>query len=120
MVGGFHGMLLLSAKRHRISCMMGRHLMRGGSEYHFWPGYSVWSDGFIFPFHCSRLVATASVRQQRLARFFPWLCDVHAGGIWKGDIWVSDMEELEKMDAFEVHAKRLNAKEVITAMNGEN
>ena len=29
------------------------------------------------------------------------------------------IEELEKMDASEIHAKRLNAKEVITLQNGE-
>ena len=32
---------------------------------------------------------------------------------------VVDLEELEKMDASEIHAKRLNAKEVITVQNGE-
>ena len=33
---------------------------------------------------------------------------------------VADIEELQKMDASEVHARRLNAKEVLTPMNGEN
>ena len=32
---------------------------------------------------------------------------------------VADIEELEEMDASEVHAKRLNAKEVLTPMSGE-
>ena len=41
---------------------------------------------------------------------------LHAGGIGKGDILVADIEELKKLDASEVHAKRLDAKEV---MNGE-
>ena len=40
---------------------------------------------------------------------------LHAGRIWKGDILVADMEEMEKMDASEIHARRLNAKEVSTA-----
>ena len=44
---------------------------------------------------------------------------LYAGRIWKGDILVADIEELEKMDASEIHAKRLNAKEVLTPMNGE-
>ena len=39
------------------------------------------------------------------------LCD--AEGIWKGDIMVADIEELETMDASEIYSKRLNAKEVI-------
>ena len=36
-----------------------------------------------------------------------------AGGLWKGDILVADIEELETMDASEIYSKRLNAKEVI-------
>ena len=32
---------------------------------------------------------------------------------------VADIEELEQMDASELHARRLNAKEVSTPMKGE-
>ena len=32
---------------------------------------------------------------------------------------VADIEELEQMDASEFHAKRLNAKDVLTPMSGE-
>ena len=35
---------------------------------------------------------------------------LYAGGIWKGDILVADIEELETMDASEIYSKRLNAK----------
>ena len=38
---------------------------------------------------------------------------LYARGIWKGDILVADIEELETMDASEIYSKRLNAKEVI-------
>ena len=38
---------------------------------------------------------------------------LYAGGIWKGDILVADMQELETMDASEIYSKKLNAKEVI-------
>ena len=37
---------------------------------------------------------------------------LYAGGIWKGDVLVADLEELETMDASEINS-RLNAKEVI-------
>ena len=37
---------------------------------------------------------------------------LYAGGIWKGDVLIADLEELETMDASEIHSKRLNAKEV--------
>ena len=33
---------------------------------------------------------------------------------------VADIEELEEMDASELHAQRLNAKEVLTPMKGDN
>ena len=39
---------------------------------------------------------------------------LYAEGIWKGDIMVADIEELEEMDVSELHARRLNAKEVLT------
>ena len=39
----------------------------------------------------------------------------YAGRIWKGDIMVADIEELEEMDASEIHAKRLNAKGSVNA-----
>ena len=42
-----------------------------------------------------------------------------AGGIWKGDVLVADLEELETMDASEIYSKRLNAKEVIFPQKGE-
>ena len=40
--------------------------------------------------------------------------------IWKGDIVVADIEELEKMDASELHARKLNAKEVLTPQRSGN
>ena len=36
-----------------------------------------------------------------------------AGGIRKGDIMVADTGEMEEMDASELHARRLNAMEVL-------
>ena len=44
---------------------------------------------------------------------------LYAGGIWKGDVLVADLEELETMDASEIYSKRLNAKEVIFHEKGE-
>ena len=38
---------------------------------------------------------------------------LYEGGIWKGDVLIADLEELETMDASEIYSKRLNAKEVI-------
>ena len=36
-----------------------------------------------------------------------------ACGIWEEDILIADIEELNKVDASEVHPRRLNAKEVL-------
>ena len=36
---------------------------------------------------------------------------LYAGGIWKGDVLIADLEELETMDASEIYSKRLNAGE---------
>ena len=38
---------------------------------------------------------------------------LYAGEIWKGDVLIADLEELETMDASEIYSKRPNAKEVI-------
>ena len=45
---------------------------------------------------------------------------LYAEGIWKGDMLVADIEELETMDASEIYSKRLNAKEVIFPKKMEN
>ena len=42
--------------------------------------------------------------------FFFFGYALYAGGIWKGDVLVADLEELETMDASEIYSKRLNAK----------
>ena len=44
---------------------------------------------------------------------------LYAGGIWKGNVLVADLEESETMDASEIYSKRLNAKEVIFPKEGE-
>ena len=41
-------------------------------------------------------------------------------GIWKGDVLIADLEELETMDASEIYSKRLKTKEVIYLPNKEN
>ena len=44
---------------------------------------------------------------------------VKAVRIWKGDILIAEIEELKQMDASEIHARRLNSREVLTPMKGE-
>ena len=44
---------------------------------------------------------------------------LYAGGIWKGNVLIADLEELETMDASEIYSKRLIAKEVLFPKQGE-
>ena len=44
---------------------------------------------------------------------------LYAVWIWKGDVLIADLEELETMDASEIYSKRLNAKEVIFPKQGK-
>ena len=43
-----------------------------------------------------------------------------AGEIWRGDILIADIEELEKMNASEIHPRRINAKEVLIPQRENN
>ena len=90
-------------KTFKITCLMGRHLMKDVSEYHFWPGYSVWSNGRNHPISAQDLSRLHQFGPKALPRCF-FGCVLYAG-VWKGDILVADIEELEEMDASEVHAK---------------
>ena len=45
---------------------------------------------------------------------------LHAERDWKGDLMVTDIEELKEMDATEIHARRLNAKQVLSPWRSGN
>ena len=40
--------------------------------------------------------------------------------IWKGDILITDLEDSEKLDASENYTRRINAKEVLISLKGED
>ena len=44
---------------------------------------------------------------------------LYAERIWKGDILVANIEELENLDESEIYARRPNAKEIITPKKGD-
>ena len=44
---------------------------------------------------------------------------LYAGRIWKGDIMVADIEELEQTDASELHARWLNVKGSVQISEGD-
>ena len=101
-------MLLLSAKRSRP--VIGRETP---CEQRFREPVSgpIFSFGSMIEYH------PTSAKDQSRGIFLGYA--LHAGGSWNGIIMVADIEELEQLDAWEVHARRLNAKEVLMPKNGE-
>ena len=47
-----------------------------------------------------------------LTLYLSWF-ELIAGGIWKGDILIADLEDLEKLDASEIYPRRIKAKEAL-------
>ena len=100
-------------------CLMGRRPMKDVLGSHF--------EGPIIPF--GSLVEYHPITakdQSRIHQFgkkvLPGLLlgyALYAGGIWKGDVLVADLQELETVDASEIYSQRLNAKEVIFSQKGE-
>ena len=94
--------------------------MIGGSECPF--------DGPVIPFGAMLDYHPISAKDQsRLHQFGAKVLPgkflgyaFYAGEIWKGGNMVADIEELEEMDASELRAKRLNAKEVLTLLRSGN
>ena len=62
------------------------------------------------------ITAKEQTRIHQFGESFTWIVPrirSSRGGIWKGDVLVADLEELETMDASAIHSKRLNVKEVM-------
>ena len=93
-------MLLLYAKIFRISCLMGRHLLKGGWEC---PSNTVWSNGrnITLLLRKTNLDCISSV--QKSCQVYVSVTHCTPGEVWKGDIMVADIEEVEEMDASELH-----------------
>ena len=104
------------------------YLLSGGKTPHEWRFGETFKgtiiplrlDGRISPFFCLKscrdCISSARKSYQELFSVMYYT----RGEIWKGEIMVADVEELDKMDASEIHAGRLNAKEVLTPKNGEH
>ena len=70
----------------------------------------------LSPYNCEGSVKNPSIWKESLTWIAP---RIRSGEIWKGDVLIADLEELETMDASEIYSKRLNAKEVICPKQGE-
>ena len=68
---------------------------------------------------CLRKSSQESINLERKS-YLDSSLDMLCTRIWKGDMMVADIEELETMDASEIYSKRLNTKEVFFPKNMEN
>ena len=111
-MGRFYGMLHLSAN-HSTSLVQWEDALRET----FWAT----TKGPIIPFgslveYHSFIAKDQSRIHQFGKKVLPGLFlgyALHVERIWKGDVLVAHLEELETMDASEIYSKRHNAKEVI-------
>ena len=106
----------------QIYCLMGRRPMKGDSANHskdrsfrlvHWLSITL-----FYPFTAKDQSRIHQFGKKVLPGLFLGYA-LYAGGIWKGDVLVADLEELETMDASEIYSKRLNAKEVIFPKQGD-
>ena len=118
MVGSFYGMLFLFAKQDLLSEGKTSYERRFGKPF----------KGPIIPFGSLVEYYPISAKDQsRIHQFgkkvLPgWFLGyaLYAVRIWKGDILVADIEELETVDASDIYSNRLNAKEVIFPRENRN
>ena len=111
-------MLLLSSKCSRPRGRWENFFRKAIRRTILRSGYSFWRDGTISPYSAKDLPQLHQFGPKTVPGIFLG-CALYAGGIWKGDILVADIEELEKMDASESRAKRFNAKGVLTPQHGD-
>ena len=103
----------------KISWQMGRHFMKDDSENHLMARIyrSVqWLNIIRFLQKASQ--GSLHFGEKVLPGIFLGY-ELVAGGIWKGDVMIADIEELGTLDVSEIHFRRLNAKGVLTSMEGE-
>ena len=108
-------------EKFKISCLMGRHLGKGGSGYHLKAQCFVvgqWLNITLFLLKTSQESIHQFGKKVLPGLFLGYA--LYAGRIWKGDKMVADVEELVTMDASEICPRRSNAKEVFDATKGGN
>ena len=113
MVGGFRGVLLLSAKYSGSFIWWEITIwkaVRNALLTDQWYRLEQWSNVTLF-LRRTYLENINSVQKVLPGFFFGYV--LYAARLWKGDIMIEDIEELEEMDASELHTRKLNAKDVL-------
>ena len=99
----------------KISCLVGKVHTKEVLENHF-------KDQSFRLLHLLSITIISEKEQSRINLGLPGLFlgyAQYAGRIWKGDVLIADLAELETMVASEIYSNRLNAKEVIFPKQGE-
>ena len=97
MVEGIPWNVAALCETFKISCLTGRHPVKGGSECPLTDQLSrleQWSN--ITQFLRKTYLDCISLEQKSCQVYS--LDILSAGGIWKGDMMVADLEELEQME----------------------
>ena len=95
----------------KISCLIGELQTRGVLGYHL-KDRSLGSLDEYYPNSAKDQSRIHKFGKKVLPELFLGYA-LYAEGIWKGDMFVADIEELETTDASEIYSKRLITKEVI-------
>ena len=111
MLGGFHGMSLLSANCSASFIWWEITTWKAVRNAVWRTSNIVWSNGRISPYLCKRQSRLHQFGSKVLPGIFRGYA-LNAGRIWKG--------ELEQVEASEIHARRLNAMEVLTPLRSGN
>ena len=78
---------------------------------------SIWSIGWISSNLNAWSNKSSSFRKEVLPGIFRGYALI-AGGLWKGDIPIADLEEFQNVEASEIYPHRINAKEILTRQKG--
>ena len=110
----FFGMLLPSAKHLRPPRRWGKHRMKDDLENHSEDHNTFGALIESHPISTKDQTRVHQFGKKTLPRIFLGYTLI-AGGIWKRDILVADMEmeDLEKFDASDFYPRRINAKEIL-------
>ena len=101
----------------KISCLMGRRITKDVLENHLKDHHSVSSSiGWSVTLFLRKTSQESINLAQKSYLIVSWIRVCTRGGIWKGDIMVADIEEVEKWTHLKSVQKRLNEKEVLTPM----
>ena len=101
----FYGILYLSAKRYRSLIWWENTVWEILWETIQRINYSILFTGWILHHFCYRPVKNPSIWKESLTWIVFWIRFVREG-IWKGDVLVADLEELETMDASEIYSQK--------------